>query len=64
VFHQRVGNDPAAARLAVRQLVAMTQGIIRTSASGSGIARGSKADRFSVEDVAAMKVMSGCPTAG
>lgn len=52
--------DPLAARRSVRQLIALTQGVIDTTASDSGIRSGSSIDRFTASDLAAMKAMSGC----
>jgi hypothetical protein len=51
---------PAAQRTAVRQLIAMTQGIVATSRPGSGITTGTTRDAFSHTDISAMKTMSGC----
>lgn len=55
-----VSGDPLALRRAIRQLVALTQGIIGTSWSDSGLASDSTVDRFTAADIAAMKRMSGC----
>jgi len=53
-------EDPQSVRRSIRQLVAMTQGIISTSRADSGIARNTTTDRFSPADVAAMRLVSGC----
>jgi hypothetical protein len=55
-----IAGQPLSARRAVRQLIALTQGILSSVASGSGIADGTEVDRFSVADIAAMQTMSGC----
>ena len=60
LWMQSIGNDPERVRLAIRQLIAMTQGIVSTNRHDSGIARGSTVDGFTARDIAAMKVMSGC----
>jgi len=52
--------SPASQRLALRQLVAFTQGVSGSTAPGSGIASGSTVDAFSAKDIAAMQRMSGC----
>lgn len=56
----RAVQQPQAIRRSIRQLIAMTQGIIRTTRSDSGIALDTTNDRFSPADIAAMKRMSGC----
>ena len=53
-------SNPAAYRLADRQLVAFGEGVAASTAPGSGIARGSSVDAFSANDLAAMMAMSGC----
>jgi hypothetical protein len=53
-------TGPASIRRAARQLVAFSQGVAGSSASGSGIADGSGVDSFSPRDIAAMELMSGC----
>jgi hypothetical protein len=60
LWMQVLDGHPKAVRRAIRQLVAMTQGIIRTSRQDSGIASGTNIDRFTPADIAAMKQMSGC----
>jgi hypothetical protein len=59
-FFLKALSGPAADRLAARQLVAFSQGVAASSASGSGIAAGTTLDRFSAKDIAAMARMSGC----
>jgi hypothetical protein len=63
LYPQSIGHDPRAARWSVRQLIAMTQGIIDADRSDSAIALDSTSDRFSAADVAAMNLMSGCGNA-
>jgi hypothetical protein len=63
LFSESVGNDPRIARQSIRQLIAMTQGIIDTHRSDSAIALDPSVDRFSAADIAAMKLMSGCGNA-
>jgi hypothetical protein len=63
LYTQSIGNDPLAARRSVRQLIAMTQGIIDAHRSDSAIALDPSIDRFSAADIAAMKLMSGCGNA-
>jgi hypothetical protein len=55
-----VTAHPQVVRRSIRQLIAMTQGIIATTQHGSGIAQGSTTDQSTPADVAAMKRMSGC----
>ena len=57
---QTLDGHPQAVRRSMRQLVAMTQGILHTSRHDSGIATDSSLDRFSTADVAALRLMSGC----
>ena len=52
-----IAGQPLSARRAVRQLVALTQGILNSVAPGSGIANGSEVDRFSAADIAAMQIV-------
>jgi hypothetical protein len=61
LWARTVGDDPLAQRRSVRQLIALTQGILSTSRSDSGIARNTSIDRFTPADIAAMHRMSGCP---
>jgi hypothetical protein len=58
-----LSGDPARQRTAVRQFIALTQGIIATNSPGSGITTGTATDAFSRSDIAAMKAMSGCGAA-
>lgn len=60
LYLKNLGSHSAAIRLAIRQLVAFSQGIGASTASGSGIVRGSTVDTFSPGDIAAMQRMSGC----
>jgi hypothetical protein len=60
LYLKNLGGSPAAVRLAIRQLIAFSQGIGSSSTPGSGIARGSTVDAFSPDDIAAMQIMSGC----
>ncbi|MDE3131800.1 MAG: hypothetical protein KGL16_11665, partial [Acidobacteriota bacterium] len=53
-------GQPELVRRAIRQLIAMTQGVALTTASLSGISAMTAPDRFSSSDVAAMLTMSGC----
>jgi hypothetical protein len=55
-----LSGGPAAQRTAVRQIVALTQGIVATNSHGSGIITGTTRDAFSHADISAMKAMSGC----
>jgi hypothetical protein len=59
LYTQTTGNDRTARR-SVRQLIALTQGIIDADRSDSAIALDTSIDRFSAADIAAMKRMSGC----
>lgn len=62
LYTQSTGNDRTARR-SVRQLIALTQGIIDADRSDSAIALDTSIDRFSAADIAAMKRMSGCGNA-
>jgi hypothetical protein len=53
-------SGPAAQRTAVRQIIALTQGIVATNSRRSGITTGTTRDAFSRADISAMKAMSGC----
>ena len=55
-------TTPMAVRRSTRQLIAFTQGIWPASYASSGIADGSRTDRFTRRDIAAMLLMSGCGT--
>ena len=60
LWMQVLDGHPQAVRTSIRQLDAMTQGILRTSHQHSAIAEGSNIDHFTPGDIAAMKLMSGC----
>ena len=64
LWMQTLGANAKAVRRSVRQLIAMTQGIMSTSRRSSGIARDSNIDRFTTADIAAMDRMSGCAAGG
>jgi hypothetical protein len=53
-------GDPAGQRLAMRYIIALTQGVSGSSLRYSGLRNGSTQENFSLADVAAMKHMSGC----
>jgi hypothetical protein len=57
------GGDPRVVRRSMRQLIAMTQGVLSTDRPGSAIAHDSSSDHFTPADIAAMELMSGCGTA-
>jgi hypothetical protein len=57
-----LSGHPSAERTAVRQVIALTQGIVATTSPRSGIVTGTKLDAFSPADIAAMQAMSGCGT--
>jgi hypothetical protein len=58
-----LSGHPAALRTAIRQFIALTQGIVATDSPGSGIITGTTTDAFSQPDIAAIKAMSGCGSA-
>jgi hypothetical protein len=60
LWMQTLDGKPEQMRRSIRQLIAMTQGIIRTSRTDSAIADGSSFGHFTPADVAAMQRMSGC----
>jgi hypothetical protein len=60
LWMRTLNGNPQAVRRSIRQLIAMTQGIIRTSRPDSAIADGSRIEHFTPADVAAMQRMSGC----
>ena len=60
LWMQVLDGHPQAVRRSIRQLIAMTQGIIRTTRQSSAIANGTNIDHFTPADVSAMKRMSGC----
>ena len=51
-------------RRSIRQLIAWTQGISRTSLAGSGIYQDTRTDCFTRADLAAMLDLSGCARSG
>lgn len=53
-------GQPAEIRTTIRQIIAMTQGVRSSDASDSGVVPASAVDRFSAQDIAPMKIMSGC----
>jgi hypothetical protein len=56
-------GDAAGQRRAVRDIIALTQGISGSNRNDSGIGPGTTRDSFSPQDIAAMKTMSGCNNA-
>ncbi|HEY1774717.1 MAG TPA: hypothetical protein VGG41_01040 [Solirubrobacteraceae bacterium] len=60
LWMQPLTGDPQTVRLAVRQLIAMTQGVMDSSQPNSAIIDGSTVDNFTPSDIAAMQRMSGC----
>jgi hypothetical protein len=57
---ETLAGDAVGQRHALRDIVALTQGISGSSLSDSGLGSGSTRDSFSPKDIAAMKKMSGC----
>ncbi|HEY5050230.1 MAG TPA: hypothetical protein VII50_04970 [Acidothermaceae bacterium] len=55
-----VAGDAVGQRRAVREIIALTQGVAGSSRSDSGLGSGSTLDSFSPQDIATMKKMSGC----
>jgi len=55
-----LGGSPAAQRTALRELLALAEGVGRTTHRDSGIRFDSAADGFTAADVQALHVMSGC----
>jgi hypothetical protein len=55
-----IAGDPQLVRRSIRQLIAMTQGVLSTSRHDTAIADGAKIDHLTRADVSAMKRMSGC----
>jgi hypothetical protein len=55
-----LAGDVVGQRLAVRNIIALTQGVAGSNRSDSGLGRLSTRDSFSPTDIAAMKHMSGC----
>ncbi|MGH2874203.1 MAG: hypothetical protein ACRDL5_17285 [Solirubrobacteraceae bacterium] len=56
-------GHPQLVRHAIRQLIAMTQGVSGSTRSDSSIPDRSSIDRFTRADIAAMRSMSGCVSA-
>jgi hypothetical protein len=57
-----VGGNPTLERVAVREIVSMSQGIRDTPTVSSGMYTGTPLDAFTLSDIAAMRLMSGCGT--
>lgn len=57
---QALTGHPELLRRSIRQLIAWTQGISRTTDAVSGISNTTATDRFTPADIAAMVTMSGC----
>ena len=57
-----LNGDGQRERTALRQIVALTQGIDRARSSDSGLFTGTSRDGFSDADLAALRQMSGCET--
>jgi hypothetical protein len=55
-----IAGQRVSLRRAIRQLIAMSQGVGGTDLHGSGIANFSSHDEFTLPDIAAMLQMSGC----
>jgi Domain of unknown function (DUF4190) len=60
LFLHAVAGDPQATKRAVRELIAFSLGVAGSSTTGSTIASGNAATRFSSSDINAMRRMSGC----
>lgn len=60
LYLRQLEGHPDRIRVAIRQLIAFSQGVGGSSASGSGISRGTNVDSFSPADLHAMDLMSGC----
>jgi hypothetical protein len=66
LFLHAVAGAPQSTKRAVRELIAFSQGVAGSSATGSTISSGNAATEFSKDDMNAMQRMSGCalqPTA-
>ncbi len=59
-----LAGQPLSVRRSIRQLIAWTQGIGRTSLTASGIYQDTGTDHFTPADIAAMLDMSGCARPG
>lgn len=55
-----LGGHPELVRRSIRQLIAMTQGVMTPTQGVSGMSDETTADRFTAADVSAMLKMSGC----
>jgi hypothetical protein len=62
LFLQAIDGNPQVVRRSIRQLIALTEGILSTTQPGSAIADGNSTDHFTAADIAAMQQMSGCNT--
>jgi hypothetical protein len=60
---ESLAGDVVGQRRAVREVVALTQGVAGSSRSDTGFGSASTQDSFSTADIAAMKKMSGCGAA-
>jgi hypothetical protein len=60
LWMQTLTGHPELLRRSIRQLIAWTQGISRTTDAVSGISNTTTTDRFTADDIAAMLTMSGC----
>jgi hypothetical protein len=63
LWMRTIGHDVPLLALAMRQLIAMTQGIFSTSHADSAITDGTSFAHFTPADISAMKRMSGCDRA-
>jgi hypothetical protein len=57
---ETLAGDVVGQRRAVREIIALTQGIAGSNRSDTGLGSASTRDSFSPSDIAAMKNMSGC----
>jgi len=53
-------GNPAEIQLAIRQLIAFSQGIASSNSAGSAMTDGTAANSFSSSDLHAIQIMSGC----
>jgi len=60
---ETLAGDDAGQRRAVREIVALTEGVAGSTRSDTGLGSASTRDSFSPSDIAAMKKMSGCGNA-
>ena len=60
LFLHAVVGDPQSTKRSVRELIAFSQGVAGSSATGSSISSGNTATGFSRDDINAMQQMSGC----